>query len=202
MATHSSVLAWRIPGPGEPGGVAQSRTWLKWLSSSSSSSNAGDADLIPGLGRSPGEGNDNPVQYSCLGNPMDRGAWQGFSAWGHKRIRYDWALMHDEWEDYSDNLGEEAEISRNQATAHFLTFMVTLGNYQGTWGCVLACWCVTLSVYWGSRSSGSRLISHLDLFGSNQLMPFPWAMSFFKGCALPPCVSKPLGEKKRMFMAS
>ena len=41
--------------------------------------NAGDArdtGSIPGLGRSPGEGNDNPLQYSCLGNPMDRGAWQ------------------------------------------------------------------------------------------------------------------------------
>ena len=35
----------------------------------------GDASLIPGLGRSPGEGNGNPLQYSCLGNPMDRGAW-------------------------------------------------------------------------------------------------------------------------------
>ena len=35
---------------------------------------AGDEDLIPGLGRSPGIGNDNPLQYSCLGNPMDRGA--------------------------------------------------------------------------------------------------------------------------------
>ena len=31
---------------------------------------------IPGLGRSPGEGNGNPLQYSCLGNPMDRRAWQ------------------------------------------------------------------------------------------------------------------------------
>ena len=31
---------------------------------------------FPGLGRSPGEGNDNPLQYSCLDNPMDRGAWQ------------------------------------------------------------------------------------------------------------------------------
>ena len=37
---------------------------------------AGDLSLIPGLGRSPGEGNDNSLQYSCLGNPMDRGAWQ------------------------------------------------------------------------------------------------------------------------------
>ena len=41
--------------------------------------NAGDvrdAGLIPGSGRSPGEGNGNPFQYSCLENPMDRGAWQ------------------------------------------------------------------------------------------------------------------------------
>ena len=38
--------------------------------------NAGDLGLIPGLGRSPGEGNGSPLQYSCLENPMDRGAWQ------------------------------------------------------------------------------------------------------------------------------
>ena len=38
--------------------------------------NAGDLGLIPGSRRSPGEGNGNPLQYSCLGNPMDRGTWQ------------------------------------------------------------------------------------------------------------------------------
>ena len=38
--------------------------------------NAGDSSLIPGVGRSPGEGNGNQFQYSCLRNPMDRGAWQ------------------------------------------------------------------------------------------------------------------------------
>ena len=38
--------------------------------------NAGDLGLIPGSGRSPGEGNGNPLQYSCLENPMDREAWQ------------------------------------------------------------------------------------------------------------------------------
>ena len=38
--------------------------------------NAEDESLIPGLGRSSGEGNGNLPQYSCLGNPMDRGAWQ------------------------------------------------------------------------------------------------------------------------------
>ena len=37
--------------------------------------NAGDAGLIPGWGRCPGEGNGNPLQYSCLENPMDGGAW-------------------------------------------------------------------------------------------------------------------------------
>ena len=41
-----------------------------------SACNAGDPGSIPGLGRSPGEGNGNPPQYSCLENPMDRGAWQ------------------------------------------------------------------------------------------------------------------------------
>ena len=40
-----------------------------------SACNAGDLGSIPGLGRSPGEGNGNPLHYSCLGNPMDRGAW-------------------------------------------------------------------------------------------------------------------------------
>ena len=41
-----------------------------------SACNAGDPGLIPGLGRSPGEGNGNPFQYSCLENPMDGGAWR------------------------------------------------------------------------------------------------------------------------------
>ena len=48
------------------------------------SANAGDSrnlGLIPGLGISPGEGNGNPLQYTCLKNPMDRGAW--------------WAAVHD-----------------------------------------------------------------------------------------------------------
>ena len=44
-----------------------------------SACNAGDLSLIPGPGRSPGEGNGNPFQYSCLENPMDRGAW-----WVHR----------------------------------------------------------------------------------------------------------------------
>jgi len=44
---------------------------------------AGDLGSIPGLGRSPGEGNGNPLQYSCLENSMDRGAWWA-RVLGHK----------------------------------------------------------------------------------------------------------------------
>ena len=79
-------------------GVAQSWTRLKRLSSSSSSSagasqvvlvvkkpachcrRLGEVGLIPAWGRSPGEGHGSPLQYSCLENPMDRGAW--------------WAIVH------------------------------------------------------------------------------------------------------------
>ena len=46
-----------------------------WCISKESACSAGDPGSIPGSGRSPGEGNGNPLQYSCLGNPMDRGAW-------------------------------------------------------------------------------------------------------------------------------
>ena len=52
--------------------------------------NAGNAGLIPGSGRSPGVGNDNPLQNSCLENPMDRGAWQvtvhGVARAGHNLV--------------------------------------------------------------------------------------------------------------------
>ena len=46
--------------------------------------NAGDVSLIPGSGRSPEEGNGNLLQYSCLGNPVDRGVWWAAVHGGHK----------------------------------------------------------------------------------------------------------------------
>ena len=58
--------------------------------------NAGDLGSIPGLGRSPGEGNGNPLQYSCLENPMDGGAW--------------WATVHGvakSWTRLSDSRFED-----------------------------------------------------------------------------------------------
>ena len=53
--------------------------------SKQSACNAGDPGSIPGSGRFPGEGNGNPLQYSCLENPMDKGAWWATcSSWGRK----------------------------------------------------------------------------------------------------------------------
>ena len=52
--------------------------------------NAGDLGSIPGLGGSPGEGNGNPLQYSCLENPKDRGAWRA-RVHGVARVRHDLA---------------------------------------------------------------------------------------------------------------
>ena len=59
-------LSFDIPTKGLP--------W--WLSSKESTFNVGDEGLISELVRSPGEGNGNPLQYSCLGNPLDRGGWR------------------------------------------------------------------------------------------------------------------------------
>ena len=56
-------------------GVGTSRTRLSDYTFTFTFSNAGDPGSIPGLGRSPGEGDGNPLQYSCLENPTDEGAW-------------------------------------------------------------------------------------------------------------------------------
>ena len=65
---------------GFPGGlVGKEPTW-----------SAGDAGSIPGSGRSPGGGHGNPLQYSCLENPMDRGVWW-LQSMGSQRVGHDWS---------------------------------------------------------------------------------------------------------------
>ena len=58
--------------------------------------NAEDSGVIPGLGRSPGEGNGNPLQYSCLGNPRDRGAM--------------WAIVHGVTQRAGHNLATKQQV--------------------------------------------------------------------------------------------
>ena len=63
-----------------------------WRRGKESACNAGDVGSIPGLGRSPGEGNSNQLQYSCLENHMDKEAWQ---ATVHEVARVMRLLRHD-----------------------------------------------------------------------------------------------------------
>ena len=64
---HSAII---IKMNSEPMGCPHSSVGKEWAC------NAGELGSIPGLGRSPGEGNGYPLQYTCLENPMDRGAWR------------------------------------------------------------------------------------------------------------------------------
>ena len=60
-----------------------------------SAGNAGDVSWIPGWGRSPGEGNGNPLQYTCQENPMDRGGWQATVHMGRKVLdTAEWVSTH------------------------------------------------------------------------------------------------------------
>ena len=84
-ATHSSILAWRIPWAVLSMGSQRVRhSWATFTHCGASQvvlvvknlpANSGDTGWIPGLGISLGGGHGNPIQYSCLENPMDRGAW-------------------------------------------------------------------------------------------------------------------------------
>ena len=72
IATHSSIL-WA------------SQVALVVKNPPANAGDIRDKGSIPGSGRSPGRGHGNPLQYSCLEYPMDRGAWsEGYSSWGHK----------------------------------------------------------------------------------------------------------------------
>ena len=70
-------------------GITGIRGLTPWLSGKEAACRAGDIGSIPGSGRSPGGRHDNPLQYSCLENPMDRGVWQ---ATVH-RVAKSWAQL-------------------------------------------------------------------------------------------------------------
>ena len=90
---RGSLVGWRLWGRrvGHDWSVlaaaaANSRDFPGGSDGKVSAYNAGDLGLIPGLGRFPGEGNGHPLQYSCLENPMDRGAWCRLLSMGSQRV--------------------------------------------------------------------------------------------------------------------
>ena len=82
--------------------------------------NAGDLGSIPGLGRLPGEGNGYPLQYSCLGNSMDRGAWLA-TAYGIGKSRARLSDSHT----HTHTVPKVKTVPRSVTTSHF-SFLSTL----------------------------------------------------------------------------
>ena len=85
-------LAEQITGKEKAGRICKETHLAKMLPrtlrDTEAPASAGDRGSTPGLGRPPGEGNGNPLQYSCLENPLDRGAWWTAVHEAHKRIRH------------------------------------------------------------------------------------------------------------------
>ena len=113
--------------PGFPGGSeVKASAW-----------NVGDPGSIPGLGRSPGEGNGNPLQYSCLENPMDRGAW--------------WATVHG------------VAKSLTQLSTHTRTWFLKR-VFQGTFCSWKSSYYSWEMLFWGSSEAHHETLSlHLKV---------------------------------------
>ena len=77
---------------------------LRWLSGKESARNAEDPSSIPGSGRTPGEGNSNPLQFSCLENSMDRGTWRA-TVHGVSELDMREQLTHIEHVPYQNTFG-------------------------------------------------------------------------------------------------
>ena len=73
---------------------SKSEGFLHGSDSEESACNAGDPGLIPGLGRSPGWGYGNPLQYSCLENPHGQRSLVGYSPWGSQKVQHDGVTKH------------------------------------------------------------------------------------------------------------
>ena len=82
--------------------------------------NARDVGLIPGSGRPPGEGNGNPLQYSCLENPMDRGAWQAMVHGVTKRVGHNLLTKQKQQSDKKDSFTRSLVIKESSVTPHHL----------------------------------------------------------------------------------
>ena len=88
-------------------------------------SRAGDVRLMPGLGRSPGEGNDNPLQYSCLENPMNRGVWQATVHRDAKELDTTQRLNHKDHLVIS-SIGVRKRYIQTEATVSFVVVVVNV----------------------------------------------------------------------------
>ena len=121
--TAAWLLTWisRLPAPTQPLGFHCSSIGKE------SACNASNSGPIPGSGRSPGEGNGNPLQYSCLGHPMDRGAW--------------WAAVHDvtKESDTTEWLNTHKHTRKGKDLLTFTEAFYAVFTCDLVYACVLSC---------------------------------------------------------------
>ena len=94
-----------------------------------SACNTGDLGSIPGLGWFPGEGNGNPLQYSCLENPTDRGAWPA-TVHGVARVRHDWATKLPPPTTSQNTLEKEEALGRGAHTPQLQNLLQKNNNQK------------------------------------------------------------------------
>ena len=129
--------------------------------SKESTCNAGNMGSTRGLGRSPGGGHGNPLQYSCLGNPMDRGAWQ--------------ATVHRLTRDGRNLVTEQPHTHRDFYWFYSLENANTLQKLNQTSVCVCVCVCVLTHTYThfiGSVCAKLLQVLHFSLYSPLLLQDF------------------------------
>ena len=123
-----------------------------------SACNSGDLGSIPGSGRSPGEGNGNPLQYSCLENPMDRGAW--------------WATVHGAAKsqtllsDFTFSVPTKVHIVQTMVFPVVMygceNWIIKKTEHQRTDAFELWCWRRPLRVSWTARRSNQSILKEIN----------------------------------------
>ena len=134
--------------------------------------NAGHTGSIPGSGRSPGEGNGNPLQHSCLGNRMDRGAW--------------WAIVH--------GVAKELDMTQRLNNSNILLSRTALKKYLSIWLWVFVMVHGTFTVSFGIFDAVhrfSRCGAHAHSCGSGLVLGSMRDLSYLNRCwAQVPCIAR------------
>ena len=110
-----------------------------------------DLGSIPGLGRFPGEGNGNPLQYYCLENPMDRGTWR-LQSMGLQRVEHDWATSL-----YTD-------LQCCVCVLYISSFVAFLLDFTWSWYHDICLFLISLSI---SQSLGPSILYQMAIFQSS-----------------------------------
>ena len=127
--------------------------------SKESACNAGDLSSFPGSGRSSGGEHGNPLQYSCLKNPMDRGAWLA-TVHGVTRVRHNLATKPPQWQLWGGHSGLGTSHSSGEPSSPPLKVKLLTAQLCPTLCDPMDCSSPVSSVLWNSPGKNSRVGSH------------------------------------------